>query len=78
MQNSNEATQRFSQQHTSPTSKYQFFENARYNTAHIVLEGEPAVKLHAKNVEVGTSANGNQRQDHVTMGKVQSSESTNH
>ena len=28
----------------------------------MVFEGEPAVILHAKNIEVGTSANGNSRQ----------------
>ena len=28
----------------------------------MIFEGEPAVKLHAKNIEVGTSANGNPRQ----------------
>ena len=44
----------------------------RDNTTHMVFEGEPAVKLHAKNVEVGTSANGNPRQDQVTMGRVDS------
>ena len=43
-----------------------------------VFEGDPAVKLHAKNIEVGTSANGNNRQDLVTMGRVHSPESANH
>ena len=38
------------------------------NTTHMVFEGEPAVKFHSKNIEVGTSANGNPRQDQVTMG----------
>ena len=33
------------------------------NTMHMVFEGEPAVKLHAKYVKVGTNANGNSRQD---------------
>ena len=32
------------------------------------FECEPDVKLHARNVEVGTSANGNPRQDQGTMG----------
>ena len=40
------------------------------NTAHISFEGEPAVKLQAKNIEVGTRANGNPRQDKVTIGRV--------
>ena len=31
------------------------------NTAYMVFEGEPAVKLHAKYVKVGTGANGNPR-----------------
>ena len=48
------------------------------DTAHMVFEGEPPVKLHTKNVEVGTSANGNPRQDQVTMGRVHSRGSTNH
>ena len=42
----------------------------------MVFEGEPAVKLHAKNVKVGTSANGNPRQEKVTIGRVDSSGST--
>ena len=37
------------------------------NTRHMVFKGEPAVKLHAKNVKVGTSANGNPRLDKVTI-----------
>ena len=47
------------------------------NTTHMVLDCEPA-KLHTKNVMVGTSANGNSRQDQVTMGRVESPGSTNH
>ena len=50
----------------------------RDNTAHMVFDGEPAVKLHAKNIEVGTSANGNPREEQVTMGRVHSSGSINH
>ena len=38
----------------------------------MVFEGKPVVKLQAKNVKVGTSSNGNPRQDQVTMGKVDS------
>ena len=49
----------------------------RDNTTYMVFEDEPAVKLYAKNVEVGTSANGNHRQDQVTMGRVHSPESIN-
>ena len=36
----------------------------------MVFKGEFAVKLHAKDVEVGTSTNGNPRLDKVTMGSV--------
>ena len=36
------------------------------------FNGEPAVKLYAKNVKVGTSANGNSRKDQDTMGWVDS------
>ena len=48
------------------------------NTTHMVFEGEPAFKLHEKNVKVGTSANGNHRQDQVTMLRVDSPGSNNH
>ena len=47
------------------------------NTTHMVFKGESAVKLHAKNVMVGTSANRNPRLD-LTMGRVDSPGSTNH
>ena len=42
----------------------------RDNSKCDVFECEPAVKLHAKNIEVGTSANGNPRQDKVAIGRV--------
>ena len=45
---------------------------------HMVFEGEPAVKFHTKNIVVGTSANGNYRQDQVIMGRVHNPGSTNH
>ena len=48
------------------------------NTPHMIFEGEPAVILHAKNIEVGTSVNGNRRQDQVTTGRVNNNGSTNH
>ena len=35
----------------------------------MVYEGELAVKLHAKDVGVGTCANGNPKQNQVTMGR---------
>ena len=69
---------RCTQKHATPTSKYQFFEtHTGGNTTHIVFEGEPAVILHAKNVKVGTSANGNPK-DQVTIGRVFSPRSANH
>ena len=37
------------------------------NTTHMVFEGELAVKLHVKDVEVGTSSDRNPRQGQVTM-----------
>ena len=49
-----------------------YLRDTRDNTTHMVFEGEPAVKLHSENVEVGTSANGNPRQDHVATGGVHS------
>ena len=42
----------------------------------MVFEGELSVKLHATDVEVLTSINGNPRQDQVTMGRVHSPRST--
>ena len=47
-------------------------------STHMVFEGGPTVKLYAKNVKVGTSSNGNPRQDQVTIGRVDSPASTNH
>ena len=75
MHNSNDVTQRCPQRLASPTSNYQFCE--RYNTTHMVIEGEINVKIHAKDAEVGLCANGNPRQDQVTMGRVHSPGSTN-
>ena len=45
---------------------------------HMAFEGEPAVKLHTNNVEVGTSLNGNPRQNQVITGMVHSPRPTNH
>ena len=56
---SNEVTQRCSQRYASPTSKYKFSE--RYES----VEGEFDVKLDTKDVEVGTSANGNPTQNPI-------------
>ena len=76
MHSSNEVTQRCPQRQASPTSKYQFFERHGRQYPHMVFGGESAVKLHAKNVKVGTSANGNHRLDQVTMGRVDTPGST--
>ena len=43
----------------------------------MVFEYELAVKLHAKDVDVGTSSDRNPRQDKVTMETVYSPGSTN-
>ena len=52
--------------------------DTRDNSTHMVLEDETPVKLHAKNVKVGTSANGTPRQEQVTMGRVDSPGLTNY
>ena len=70
MHNSNEVTQskmysllyidlgvhKYTSHHLENTNSLR---DARKNTTHIVFEGELAVKLRAKDVEVGISANGN-------------------
>ena len=53
MHSSNEVTQRCPQRDASPTSKYQFCARPEDDATHIVIEGEPAVKLHTKNVKLG-------------------------
>ena len=65
MHNSNEVTPRCPQSHASPTSKYQF--SARHEKQYHAFECELAVKLHAKDVNAETSANGKPRQDQATM-----------
>ena len=47
------------------------------NTTHMVFEGELDVKLHSKDVEVGTSSDRNPREDRVTTGWAHSPASTN-
>ena len=68
MHSSNEATQRCPQRHASPNSKYKLFERH---------ERPPAVKLHANDVEVGTSPDRNEILDQVSMGRARSHGSTN-
>ena len=48
-----------------------------WTSMHMVFEGEVAVKLHAKDVEVGISSNKNPRQEQVTIGMAHSPGSTN-
>ena len=54
MQNSNEVTQRCPQIFHQPQN-INSLRHAGYNTTNMVFEGELAVKLHSKDVEVGTS-----------------------
>ena len=77
MHRSNEETQRCLQRLLHQPQNNNSLRDTGDNSTHMVFEGEPAVKLHAKNVRVGTSANGNHSQDQVTMGRVYSPESTN-
>ena len=58
--------------------KIPILRDTRDNTAHMVFEGEPAAKLHAKNIEIGSSANGNSTQDQVTMERIHTPGSTNY
>ena len=62
--------------HASPTLKYQFFERqGRQYHAHD-LRRWACIKLHAKNVKVGTCTNRNARQDQVTVGRGDNPAST--
>ena len=81
MHSSIEATQRCPGVHKDKLHQPQntnSFREMEHNITYMVFEGGPAVKLHAKNVKVGTRANGNPRQDRVTTGRVDSPGSTNH
>ena len=69
MQYSNEVTQCI-QICVSPTLKYQFSETHGKQYQALVFEGEVAVKLHVKDVEVVTGLDRNPRQDQVTMGEL--------
>ena len=77
MQNSNEVTQRCPQIYVSPSSKYQFSERHGKKYHAMIFEGELPVKLHAKDVEVGTGSDRNPRKDQVTMGRAHNPGSTN-
>ena len=67
MHSSNEATHKCPQRHASKHQNTNSLRDTGENTMHMFFEGEPAVKLQAKNVKVGTSANGNATQDQVTL-----------
>ena len=60
MQNSKEATQRCQRYtfHQSQNTNYSLTHTGN-NTTHMVFEGEVAVKLHAKDVEVATNSDKN-------------------
>ena len=78
MNSSNEATQRCPQRHAHQPQNTNSLRDTGDNTTHMVFEGQSVVKLHAKNVKIRTRANGNPRQEQVTMGRVDSPGSTNH
>ena len=59
------------------TKKKNYLRDTGNNTTHMVFECELAVKLHAKDVEVGTSSDRNPRQHQITLGRAQSPGSTN-
>ena len=75
---SNEAAQRCPQRHALEPQNTNSLRDTGDNTTNMIFEGEPAVKLHAKNVKVGNSSNGNRRQDLVTLGMDNSPGSGNH
>ena len=62
MHSSNEATQRYPHRQASHQNTNSLRDMGD-NTTHKVFEGGPAVKLLTKNIQVGTIANGNPRQD---------------
>ena len=54
-----------------------FLRDTGNDTMHTIFEGEHAVELHTKDVEVGTSLVINLKQDQVTMGRAHSPGFTN-
>ena len=66
MHNNNKVTQLCPQIYLSPPQNSNSLKDTGNNSMHIVFKGELAVKLRAKNVEVGTSADGHPWQDQVT------------
>ena len=79
MQNSNEVTQRCPQILFHQTQNIKSLRYTGYNSrpTHIVFEGELAVKLRSKDVEVGTSMDRRLKQDQVTLVLDHSPRSTN-
>ena len=69
---SNEVIQRCPQKGASPTSIKLFLESHYKQNKHITFEWELVVKLHAEDVEVGISANGNLRRDQIIIERVHS------
>ena len=59
MQNSNEVTQRFHKITFHQPQNINSLKDTGNNTKHMVFEGELAVKLHAIDVEVGSSSDRN-------------------
>ena len=76
MHSSNRVTQRCLQDMLHQPQNTSSLRDTRNSISHMVFESESVVKLHAMDVEVGTSANGNHRQDQVTMGRGHSPGST--
>ena len=76
MQNSNEVTERCKYTFHRPQNT-NFLRDEENNTTNMVIKWELAVKLYAKDVEVGTSSDKKPRQYQVTMGSLHSPGSTN-
>ena len=74
--NCNKVTQRFKQNKLHQAQNKCWLRDASDNAMHMVFECF-AVELYAKDVEVGTGANGNPRQDQVNMGRVHNPGSIN-
>ena len=77
MQISDEVTQRCPQIPFHQPQNINSMKYTGYNTTHMVFKGELAVKLHSKDVEVGTSMDRNLKQDQVTLWRAHSPSSTN-
>ena len=67
MYGSNEATQSVHKDTLHQPQNTNSQRDMRDNTAHMIIVGESDDKLH--DIEIGTSPNGNPRQDQVTIGE---------